>query len=376
MAITGVAAIGAAVAGGLGVSATVIAVAGLAITAVGLITKNSTLMKIGGGIGLGAGASALASGIGSAATGAGADATSSAISAPSVADASGAGSQAAGDVAEAASSTPDDLISGYTGASDAAGDSAGLVNGAGVQTVSDAAVNQAGAPLGVGGSQGAVAPVDQSLNGAANNSINNMLSDASPADANVATPNANVANVNPANANVANVNPANTNDITSNTTAASPVAPGATAPGSQTADAAGQTATTGSGAPMGFDASNAYTPVQNGLQAPSSWWQDTLTWMQNPKNNGLMQAGAGLIKGVGQGVGSVISANVSKQMTAQQQWEDANNTGAASVPTVNLHPTGAPSPYKTPAQIQQAASQATATATPAFNGIVNKARST
>lgn len=366
MAITGVAAIGAAVAGGLGVSATVIAVAGLAITAVGLITKNSTLMKIGGGIGLGAGASALASGIGSAATGAGADATSSAISAPSVADASGAGSQAAGDVAEAASSTPDDLISGYTGASDAAGDSAGLVNGAGVQTASDAAVNQAGAPLGTGGSQGAVAPVDQSLNGAANNSINNMLSDASPADANVATPNANVANV----------NPANTNDIASNTAAASPVAPGATAPGSQTADAAGQTATTGSGAPMGFDASNAYTPVQNGLQAPSSWWQDTLTWMQNPKNNGLMQAGAGLIKGVGQGVGSVISANVSKQMTAQQQWEDANNTGAASVPTVNLHPTGAPSPYKTPAQIQQAASQAAATATPAFNGIVNKARST
>jgi hypothetical protein len=125
---------------------------------------------------------------------------------------------------------------------------------------------------------------------------------------------------------------------------------------------------------MGFNSAGAYTPVPNGLQNPSSWWTDASQWFTDPKNNGLMQLGGGLIKGVGQGVGAMIQSSQSGKLTDQQKWEQANMTGASSVPTVNIRPSGAASPYASPQQVQQAASTAVNTTTPPYQGIVNKNR--
>lgn len=362
MAITGAAAIAAGVAGTVGaVSTTAIMVAGLAITAVGVITKNSTLMKIGGGIGLGSGIAGAANGLSGAASAASAaDSTGAAIQAPSIADAAGAGSQAAGDIA--ASNTPADLIAGYGSSAVDTGD--GLINSAGVQSATDAAVNAGGQTA----SDAAQAPVDTSLNSAGNNSIAQNLTSQSPAQQAVQSsvaPNTNPLNTNAANVNAANVNPANAPDIATNTSAASPVAPGAQA-------AAGQT---GSGAPMGFNSASAYAPVQNGLQAPSSWWSDLMQSMTDPKNNGVMQLAGGAVKGIGTGVGALIQGSMSGNMTDEQKWQQQNGSGAGAIPTVNIKPTGAASPYATPTQIQQRAAAAVqSTATPAYNGLINKAK--
>jgi len=370
MAITGAAAIVGGVAAGLTGATTVIAIAGLAITAVGLITKNQTLMKIGGGLSLGSSAAGLAGGAAAGASGA-ADATTAGINAPSVADAAGAGSQAAGDVAAqstaaaTATSTPADLIAGY-GASAV---DPGLIGGAAAQTSTEAAIS------GAGGLNGSVAPVDPALNSAAANGIDQNLAAVSPAQQAVqsdvaASTNVNPANVNAANANPANINPANTNTIAQNTATASPVAPGTQAPNAATA-------TTGSGAPYAFNSATAYTPVQNGLQAPSSWWQDTLSWFQDPKNNSLMQVGGGLLKGVGQGALTALAPDSRAKILGEQYaFERANLSGAGAIPTVNMRPSGAASPYKNPTQVQQAADAAVkSTTTPAYPGIINKQRS-
>jgi hypothetical protein len=374
MAITGAAAIAGIAAGAAGVSTAVIAVAGLAITAVGMITKNQTLMKIGGGIGLGGAASGLASAASSAAASGATDAAAQGIAAPSIADAAGAGSQAAGNVAESslASSVPG--LEGVSYAGSGLADTSGLVSGA-AQTSTDAAITGASGLSG----EGTVAPVDASLNGASSNSISANLASQSPASAavqnDVAASNIAPVNTNPANVVAPNTNPANANTIAQNAAGSSPVAPGAqaAAPGSQTV--AAQAGQAGTGAPMGFDSAGAYTPVPNGLQNPSSWWTDAQQWFTNPKNNGLMQLGGGLIKGVGQGVGAMIQSSTAGKLTDQQKWEQANMTGAASVPTVGISPSGAKSPYPTPQQIQQRASQAVNTTTPPYQGIINKNRS-
>lgn len=75
MAVMAAAAIGGGVAVSAGVAVSTIAMIGVGATVVGMVTKNKTLMKIGAGLGLGAGVASL-TGIGSGAAGAGAAAAS------------------------------------------------------------------------------------------------------------------------------------------------------------------------------------------------------------------------------------------------------------------------------------------------------------
>jgi hypothetical protein len=358
MAITGGAALVAGVAGTVGgISTTAIMVAGLAITAVGIITKNPLLMKIGGGMSLGSGVAGAANGAGAAAEGAAAsaapDATSAAITAPSVAETAGAGSQAAGDVA--ASNLGDVGVSAVTGS----GAPMGFDTAASLSNAAPAVTDATGGL--------AATPVDSSLAQAANpnagNSINANLAatDTSPAAQSAATPNMNPANVNPANTNAANVNAPNTNQA--NLAANSPVAPGSQAPvgvpGQSGASdvAAANTGVTGSGAPMGYNTpSNLSAGMLNGsaemtppsnymggvLDAIGKWW----TGAGDKTQSAVIQGGLGVVSGVGKGALDMISAQQQTALKQQLQTFQMNNmSGASSVPKVGVTPSNGANPY-------------------------------
>lgn len=372
MAITGAAAIAAGVAGTVGaVSTTAIMVAGLAITAVGIITKNPLLMKIGGGIGLGSGVAGAASGVGSAAAGSAAagsaDATSAAVAAPSIADAAGAGSQAVGDVA--ANTLATGAVPGLEGVAYAGSSAGGLVNGA---TTAGAVADAAS--TGATGALGNAAPVDSALQGAGD-SISQSMATPSQASQSVAS---DVSTQAAQAAGTGNVNPSNA--FTPNSIAANTNAPNAVAPGSQVptgaVNADGTMATTGSGAPMGFSPSA--TPIPNGLQDSGSWWTSLGKFWNGLDSKGQLAVGqtaAGLVQGVGQGALTMMGQQSAQRIQQQQQdFEHANMSGAGSVPKINTTPSGAASPYATPAQIQQTATSVVQpTVTPAF-GLVNRAR--
>lgn len=359
MAITGVAAI-AAVGASTVVSTTAIVVAGLAVTAVGMITGNSLLKKIGGGLSIGAAGAGLAQGLGTSAATVAPDAATSGMNAASVADAAGAGSQAAGNVAESTMATV----------------GSGAPMGYSVADTAASAVTGSGAPVAFG-SQAAQA-VDPALTAAANpamgNSINASLSSPSQAMQSVASDTASQA-AQTAGTAAPNVNPSNAftpNTIASNTNAASAVAPGS------------QAAAPATGAVPGLDGvSYSGGGVVNGgtgLQSSGSWMQDTMNSMgkwwsglDDKSKLAVGQTAAGLVQGVGSGAMSMLSASKAQQLAQEQQdFQHANLSGAGSIPTVKMAPTGA-QPYKTPAQVQQAAQQ---TVTPQYQntGLVNGAK--
>jgi hypothetical protein len=344
MAITGAAAIVGIGATAAGVSATVVAVAGLAITAVGMITGNKVLSKIGGGIGLGG----TAAGLYNAATAATTTVADAAAQAPTVADAAGAGGQAAGNVAES------NLAAATSGAVDSGSGviSSALDSGAaGVQTAAEAATTGSGAPLGFGGTGGvtSVAPVDAALNTGAATDVGTSLASQSPAQQAIqgSLANTNPANVNPANVNAANVNPANAASAASTST-----------PGDLMSTYTGMSANGGTG-----------------LQSSSSWWNSVDKWWQHLSPTGQLAVGqtaAGLVSGIGKGALDMMAAGKQGEATDVQKWEMANMSGAGSVPTVNMKPSGATNVYKSPAQVQAAAQAAAQTTTPAFTGLVKK----
>lgn len=341
MAITGGAALIGAVAAGSGyVAVSTVVIAGLAMSAVGMVTGNKLLSKLGGGLSIGAGIGGLAGGLmgagagaaggaasdvastASATAGTAADATTTAIAAPSIADAAGAGSQAAGDLAEG--------------------------------TLGTAATTGSGAPVAFGGvaaPEGAA--VDSTLAAAANptagNSINaNLAADTSPAASTAA----------PAQA---------SNTIASNIAAPSP-----------SADAMGLNGQTGSGAPMGFSNpggvdAGTFNGTGQGLTTGSSFMGDLAKnvsgwWggLDSKEKLVVGQVGAGLVQGIGSGALNMMSESQKQKLLQQQQQFRINNmSGAGAIPTVSIQPTGA-MPYSAP----------TATTTPVYAGagLINGAK--
>lgn len=388
MAITGAAAIAGVAAGVAGVSTTAIVVAGLALTAVGMITKNSVLSKLGGGLSLGAAGAGLASSALSAASTT-ADATTSAINGASTADAVGAGSQAAGDVA--ASTTAAATDTGVSVGAPIAADS-GVVS-------SPLADSAGGLQTAASGTGAVAAPVDpataQAINPASQTSINASLASQSPADQAIAadssgyggsaagTSQSGAANANAVNANAANVNPANVNapnTVQANISADSSVAPGSQAPAMSAEQSPNATGMTGTGSPMGFDSNSGLDAgtmngTGNGLQAPSSWLGTTMQSMGNwwsgltPQSQlAVGQSAAGLLSGIGGGALNMITEDKKMSLAQQEQnFQMANSSGAASVPKVGVMPSYGANPYA------NANANATPTATPAFQGATPKA---
>lgn len=352
MAITGAAAIAGIAAGTVGgVSTAVIVGAGLALTAVGMITKTPWLSKIGGGLSMGGGIGGaiggVSAGVGAAAADAGAagaatDATTAAIAAPSAADAAGAGAQAAGNVAENTMATVGSgAPMGYGGAAAATDVTSGLAS-----TATDAA---SGAASSVGD---AASALSSAANPAAAGSI----------DANLAAPSlaqsAAAQGSSPAVAAAAQGSAPTADSIGANLQAASQ-APGGQAM-SNVATAANN-AVPGTGAPMGFGSSVGSSPVTGApaLDAPSSFFGKLSSWwgdLDSKEKLGMMQMGAGLVQGVGKGALDMMAPN---QVNVNQQQLDARtkNMSAAAMPTVGFSANPNARPYAN-----------TATITPQFSG--------
>lgn len=356
MAITGGAAIVGAVAAGSGyVAVSTVVIAGLALTAVGAITGNKLLSKIGGGLSIGSGVGGLAAGgAGAAGAAAGAtDSTTAAIGADSaVTTGAGAGSQAAGDLADSTlGATGSGAPMGFGAASGVDAATGAQVGATGLATATDAATGVAPV-LGTSANTG-VSPVDNALSAAGNNTIDSSLASQSPAQSLIAgnqtTPVAAPVNANAANVNAANVNPVNS--IAANTAAAAPTT---TAPAPAAASAS---ATTGSGAPVAFGSTGANAVTQDS----SSWMGNLWNSLDAHGKLAVGQTAAGLVSGVGQGAMNAIAAGKKTALDKQQTFEQNNMTGASSVPTVNMAPVaGAASPYATPTQVNQNAQAATA----------------
>ncbi|NUX58644.1 hypothetical protein [Paraburkholderia youngii] len=432
MAITGAAALAGGIAVGTGtVAMSTVLVAGLALTAVGLVTKTPWLTKLGGGMSMGSGIGSMAAGAGAGATaaGAGADATTAGINSASVADSVGAGSQAAGDVAAntTAAATDTGVAVGAPMAAD---------TGVTATPLADAASTTQAATSTTGAAQAVDPSLTQAANPNAANSINANMSTPSPASQAIAgdtsgyggtasgssasgagsAGNVNPANVNPANANPANVNTPNT--IAANNAAASPVAPGNQAPSGQmpvnvssqgitnAPTAAGPATPSALGGPItgGYSQGNAVVSDANsyGFELPQSQALDagTLTgsgpglttgsnymgnllqrmgqWYKDLTPEGKLtvgQIGSGLVQGIGTGVSNMITQREQLALAQQQQdFEHANMSGASSVPKVGVMPSYGANPYTN--RNTQATTQATTT--PAYpapqTGLINSAQ--
>lgn len=421
MAITGAAAIvgGIATAGGVaaGVTlttmATIIGVAGLAITAVGMITHTPWLTKIGGGLGLAGGVASAGSAIGSAAGAAGAtaDATTTSIN---TASAVTPGVQASGDLAAtnlaADGVTVGGPMSATTGVTatplgDVAASSYGGVE-AGTSAAGGAAQSAASTPVDTA--------TQAALNPAQGTTINNALASQSPASQVIADSGG---NVNAVNANAPNINPANVN--TPNTVANNIAAPSSVTPVGQNSVVGGVPTPSAVGGPItgGYSQGNAYVGqdaygfspgtsagdlnVSNasnfnvngldagtlngtgpGVQSPGNFFANAADkigqWYSDLSPNGKLtvgQMGMGLLQGVGTGVASIYNSQQQLKLAqAQQDFEHANMSGAASVPKVGVMPSYGANPYT------NANSQATTTATttPAYTapraGLINSAQ--
>lgn len=398
MAITGAAAIagGIATAGGVaaGVTlttmATIVGVAGLALTAVGMITGTPWLTKIGGGLGLAGGVASAGSAIGSAAGAAGtaADATTTGINSASVADTVGAGSQAAGDVAATNLATDGVTVGGPMAAT----------SGVTASPLGDVAASsyggvEAGTSAAGGAVQGATStPIDAAtqaaLNPAQGTSINYNLASQSPASQVMADsgPNFNPVNTNAVNDNAANFNPPNT--VANNIATDSSVTPGSQAPlgSAQQAAVNSPVGVTGDGAPYGFSNPNGLDAgTLNGtgsITPPSSFagqlWKAVSDWWGNAGDKtqaAVLQGGLGFLGQAGKGALEMMGTNATLAQKQQlQDFQMRNMSGAGSVPKVGVAPSNGANPY-TNANNQ---AMTTATTTPAFParapGLINSAQ--
>lgn len=356
MAITGAAAIVGAVAAGSGyVAVSTVLMVGLAVSAVGMITKNQTLMKIGGGLGMGAGGVGAAQGI--AAGGAGAAESSAAAAGQTAPSAVAPGVQAAGDLGE-------NVVVG--GAMDAT---------TGV-TATPLAESAASGATGAAGSEGvslgtnAMGDATQAVNSAANpaaTSINSAINGASPAAANIGGSSAaqaadtggfgGAASGSSASGGSDTIasNVAQQSSVAPGPQAAAPVAPaapttqGATAPVAPTdggapvpnsgmpAPGSAASGTTGTGAPLGFN-NPMGVPAGNAVtQDPAGWWTSMQKWFTDLDSHGKLAVGqsvSGLVSGVGKGVASYISEDQKLALEKQKYADQVRN--ANSIPTVGM----------------------------------------
>lgn len=348
MAITGGAALVGALAVGTEVATiTTVMMVGLAVTAVGMVTKNAMLTKIGGGLGMGAGGAGLA-GLGSA--GAGAASEGAAAAGQAAESAVAPGSLAAGNVAEGqiAVGGAMDATSGVTAtplAESAAGGYGGVAEGTSATSEASAAMNGAANPN-------------------AGNSIAEGINATSPAAQSIAAPSAAQAGTGaPAGfggvggSGATSAAPASSigdslgaqSSVVPGPQAAAPVTPTVGAPVTPTdgavpapnsgmpAPGSAASGTTGSGAPNGFS-NPAGTPAGNVVaQDPANWWTSMSDWFTKLDPHSKLAVGqtaAGLVQGIGSGAGTYMSNEQKLALDKQKYADQVSNANA--VPTVGL----------------------------------------
>jgi hypothetical protein len=332
---------------------------GLAVTAVGMVTKNQTLMKIGGGLSLGSGAGSLAAG----AANAGASAASSSVAAAgqSASSAVAPGAMAAGNVAESTMATVGSgAPMGYgggalaeqaaSGAAGAAG-SEGVSLGANAATDALASTNAAANPAGTTIAEGlnASSPASQALASSGGGGFGGAAEGAS-------------ASGGPASAGASGAGSAATDTLQQGLDAASnapgsqvaaPAAPSASAPAAPATPGVGYPSTdTAALANSGVGGSNsAGFTMPNGaagsagasnaygfqMQEPASFWQGMTKWFSDLDSHGKLAVGqtaAGLVQGIGKGAGDWMSAN--EKTKFEKQKYNTEQANANSIPTWNV----------------------------------------